>query len=210
MDDVVDAGRQADLFEHLGQQRRSRRGFLGGLDHHGVSARERGRNLPGQEKQRQVPRNDHGDDAERLADRVVQRLLAAREVRDKRFLSRRGDDVGEGAEVRQGARDVEFARLRDRLAGVRHLCGDELFESLLDPVGSASQQSRPLSNRRIGPTVVQSTSGRGHGPIDQGLVGLVDPGENTARCWVDLIEARRLVGFDIGAIHVIADPSVAL
>ena len=57
-DDVDHPGRQVGVGDDLGQhQDRQRRG-LGGLDHHGVPGRQRGRDLPGRHQQREVPR-DH-------------------------------------------------------------------------------------------------------------------------------------------------------
>ena len=59
------ARRQLGLLADLGQQQRGQRRRLRRLEDRGVAARERGRELPGRHQQREVPRHDLGDDAER-------------------------------------------------------------------------------------------------------------------------------------------------
>ena len=67
VDDVEDARRHVGLRHHLRQQARRARGQLGGLGDEGVPRGEGGRDLPGEQQQRQVPRRDHRDHAQRLA-----------------------------------------------------------------------------------------------------------------------------------------------
>ena len=66
-DDLDDAFRNARLEAELGQAQGRERRQLGGLQHGGVAARERGPELPARDVQREVPRDDQPDDAERLA-----------------------------------------------------------------------------------------------------------------------------------------------
>ena len=103
--------RHAGGGHHLGEQRRRGRGLLAGLDHHGVAAGQRRSDLPGQQQQRQVPRHDDRDHADRLADRVVQRPAAGRGDRGERLGRRGRHDLGERPEVRRAARDVQRAGL---------------------------------------------------------------------------------------------------
>ncbi|HEX3057468.1 MAG TPA: aldehyde dehydrogenase family protein, partial [Gaiellaceae bacterium] len=63
-DDVDDARREVGLAAHVGEEQRRERGGLGRLEYDRVAGRERGRDLPGQHQQREVPRDDLPGDAE--------------------------------------------------------------------------------------------------------------------------------------------------
>ena len=82
-DDVDDARRQVGLLADLREQQRGQRRGLGRLEHHGVAAGERGRDLPGQHQQREVPRDDLAGHAERRA-RRSRRTSACRPSRRSR------------------------------------------------------------------------------------------------------------------------------
>ena len=102
-------GGQLGLLDDLGEQQRRQRRRLGGLEDRGVAAGERRRELPGRHQQREVPRHDLPDDAHRrdraAADAVAELVRPARVVE----------------EVRRGERDVDVARLAQRLAAVQRL-----------------------------------------------------------------------------------------
>src|SRR6185436_3842744 len=55
-DDVDDAGWQLRLAEDVGEEECRERGGLGGLEHHGVAAGQRSRDLPLEHEQRSIPR----------------------------------------------------------------------------------------------------------------------------------------------------------
>ena len=100
--------RRDDLDERPGRARHE----VGRLEHHGVAVAERRRDLPGRDRDREIPRRDQADDAERLArDLDVDagahggELLAGQ---PQRF-------AGEELEDLAGARDLADA-LRQRLA----------------------------------------------------------------------------------------------
>ena len=57
-DDVHHARRQVCFLKNLRQTQRGEAGRLGGLEHDGVSASKRGRELPRRHQQREIPRND--------------------------------------------------------------------------------------------------------------------------------------------------------
>src|SRR4029078_7187982 len=57
-DDVDAAGRHLRLPADVGEEERGQRSRLCRLEHDGVAARERGRDLPGQHQKREVPGND--------------------------------------------------------------------------------------------------------------------------------------------------------
>ena len=73
VDDVEHACGQADFVGDLGEGERGERRVLGGLDDDGVAGGERGRDLPGEHQQREVPGDDLADDAD---GRVAGELLA--------------------------------------------------------------------------------------------------------------------------------------
>ena len=66
-DDVDDAGRNARLFNQLRKLKDRRRGVFGGLQHDGATRRQSRADLGCGEEKLAVPRDDGGDDADRLA-----------------------------------------------------------------------------------------------------------------------------------------------
>ncbi len=66
--------------EDAGELDRGRRGELGGLPHAHVSVGERGRELPGRDRDREVPRGDQPHDAARAATRHHERAAVRRRV----------------------------------------------------------------------------------------------------------------------------------
>ena len=134
------SGTPAAAITSASSGRRGRR-LLGRLDHHRVAAGKRGRDLPGEQQQRQVPRHDDRHHADRFAHGVVQRPPAGRGHRRERLGRRGRHDVGEGAEVGRPARDVQRPGLRDRLAGVGDLGRDQIVEPALQLVGDPPQHA---------------------------------------------------------------------
>ena len=94
------------------------------------------RDFPAQQIERQVPRRNQSGDAARLPQRVVERDA----VGDVRFGFRVQDRGGEEAEIARGARNVEGARERKRLAGIDRFGAREFFQIALDQVGDAEQE----------------------------------------------------------------------
>ena len=139
-DDVDDARRQVGLPADVGEQQRGERRGLGRLEHHGVARRERRRDLPRQHEHREVPRDHLGGDAER-----------ARVGPEPRVLELVGP-AGVVEEVRGDQRDVDVARLLDRLAVVEGLEHGELARALLDRGArcgrGTSRARRPRSSTR--------------------------------------------------------------
>ena len=90
-DDVDDARRQVGLLADLGEEQRGERGGLGRLEHHGVAAGQRRRDLPRQHQQREVPRDDLAGDARAAAGRWPgsRRSRACRPSRRSRRSARR-------------------------------------------------------------------------------------------------------------------------
>ena len=108
-DDVDDARRQLGLAADVREEQRRQRRRLGRLEHDRVPARERRRDLPREHQQREVPRDDLAGDAERARRAVRERVLEL--VGPARVVE----------EVRGREREVDVARLLDRLAAVERL-----------------------------------------------------------------------------------------
>ena len=132
-------GGQLGLPEDVREEQRRQRRRLGRLEHDGVPGRERGRDLPGEHEQREVPRDDLPGDADRPRPAVRERVLEL--VGPARVVE----------EVRRGEREVDVARLADRLAAVERLEHGELARALLQDPRDAEEVLRALA-RRAGPT----------------------------------------------------------
>ncbi len=164
-DDVDDAGGQVGLLADLGEQQRRQRRGLGGLQHHGVATRQRRRDLPRQHQQREVPRDDLAGDAERLR---VGAEPGPREL---------VGPPGVVEEVGGDERDVDVARLLDRLAVVDGLEHGELAGPLLDDPGDAVEVLPALGTRQLRPRR-EAAAGGGHGAVDVDGVRLGHVGED--------------------------------
>jgi ParB family chromosome partitioning protein len=75
VDQVQHARRQADLLEHLDEERGEERGVLGRLEDAGAPADDRRGDLPEWNRDREVPRRDQPDPPDRMTNR--HRELAA-------------------------------------------------------------------------------------------------------------------------------------
>ena len=194
--DVDDAGGDAGLEQQLAEVERGERGLLGGLEHDGVAGGDRRDDLEGRHGQREVPRHDAGDDADRLATGVGVELAARHRHRDGGALHL-GGPAGEVAEQLGGDADVA-AGGREALAVVERLELGELLGALVDQVADAPQQVRALARghprpRRAGLEGVAGgddgavgVDGRGLGDLDEDLLGgRVDGVEGLAVLRVD-------------------------
>ena len=132
-DDVHHAGRQADLVAQLREPERGQRRVLRRLEHDRVPQRDRRGDLPRQHQQREVPRDDLPDHA----DRHLARELGARQLRPAAVV----------VEVPRDERDVDVARLADRLPVVQRLEHGEEAGVLLDAAGDRVQVAGPLVAR---------------------------------------------------------------
>ncbi len=131
-DDVDDARRHLRLAADVGEEERGQRRRLGGLEHDGVAARERRRDLPREHQQREVPRDDLRGDAERSRPPAGEGVLEL------------VGPAGVVEEVGRREREVDVARLLDRLAAVERLRDGELAGALLEDPRDPEQHLRPL------------------------------------------------------------------
>ena len=131
------------------------RRLLGRLQHDAVAGGERRRHLPGRHQQREVPRDDLADDAERLMEMVG--VGGVVDLADRPFLG--ADAAGEVAEVVDGERQVGGRRLADRLAVVERLDHRQHRQPLLHAVGDLVENARALGGRCLGPGVLGGMRG---------------------------------------------------
>ena len=118
-----------------------------------------------QHQQREIPRDDLADDAERrdaAAGRDVVEL-----VRPARVIE----------EMRRRHRHVEVARLLDRLAAVHRLGDGELARAILQQPRDAVEVFRALAAGHLAPDVVERALRRLVGGVDIGGAGERDLGE---------------------------------
>ena len=146
VDDVDDAGGEAGLLGEGRDAEGGQRGLLGGLHDDRVAAGERRPPLPRKHEEREVPRDDLPDDADRLAQRVGQEVAAHG---DRLAL----DLVGPAGVVaeRVDRADHVAARVADRLAAVDRLELREFLGVLLDQVGELEHQLTAVGGVHLGP-----------------------------------------------------------
>ena len=160
-------GRSHSAMISASVERRQRR-RLGGLEHDGVAGRERRGDLPGRHQQREVPGDDLPGDAERARRGAVARVLEL--VGPARVVE----------EVRGRERDVDVARLADRLAVVERLEHGELAGALLDRARDAEEVLRALAPGQVAPDGLVGLARGRDGGVDVGRPGLGDLGERRA------------------------------
>ena len=162
--------------EERGERRRLRR-----LQDDRVAARERGRDLPREHQQREVPRDDLTGDADRLRLAVRERVLEL--VRP----------AGVVEEVRCRERQVDVARLLDRLAAVQRLEHRELARALLQDARDPEEVLRALRAGQLRPAVRECAARGRDGEIDVCLRRLADRRERLLVARRDrLVRLRRL------------------
>ena len=110
----VEHARRQQVLDQVVPDADRRRGLLGGLEDDRVAGGQRRGELPDGHQDREVPRDDLADDAERLVEVVGDRVVV--DLRQRALL--RADGAGEVAEVVDGQRDVGGQRLAYRLAVV--------------------------------------------------------------------------------------------
>ena len=134
-------------------------------------------------QQREVPRDDLADDAQRLVEVIGDRVVV--DLGDAAFLG--ADRAGEVAEMVDGERQVGGRRLADRLAVVPGLGEREQLEVLLHAVGDPVEDQRALGGAGAAPGVLGGVGG-----VERGLdvlgVGAGDLAEQLAVDRRDVLE----------------------
>jgi len=154
VDDVEHARRQ-QVGDEFDEDQQRDRGRFGRLEHHRVAGAQRRCELPCRHQDREVPRDDLADDAQRLVEVVGDGGLV--DLGDRAFLGAQG--AGEVAEMVGRERDVSVQRLADRLAVVDGLGVGEHLEVGFDAVGDLQQDIGALGRRGPGPLVGSGVRG---------------------------------------------------
>ncbi len=137
--DVHDAGGQLGLAQDVAEGERGQWRRLGRLEHGRVAGGERGSELPGEHQEREVPGDDLADHPEWPRTPVEESVLEL--VGPARVVE----------EVRRGERQVDVARLLDRLAAVERLEHRELARALLQDARDAEEVLGALASRQARP-----------------------------------------------------------
>src|ERR1051325_8043590 len=144
---VEHAVRQTGFYASFGEQERRHGRELARFSNRGVPDRNRWRDFPAQQIERQIPRRNQSGDAARL----TQRLLERDAVGDVRFVFGVENRGREETKVRDGAWNIERARERNRLAGVDRFRAREVFQIALNQIGDAKKNLRSLAGRFLRP-----------------------------------------------------------
>ena len=150
VDDVEDAGGEAGLLEDLDEALAEHRRVARGLEHDGVSADERGRNLPARDGDGEVPRGDRADNADRLANA---HLELVRHLRRRRLAEEAAALAGHVEGHVDGFLDVA-ARLGANLAHLAHHQLGQLVLALDEPLRDAEEDFAAPGRRRQAPALV--------------------------------------------------------
>jgi hypothetical protein len=182
-DEVHHTRRQLGLEKQLRKFQRRDRRRLRRLEHHGVSHRECGRDLPRQHQQREVPWDDLTDHSQRNDSSAGHRVLEL---------------VGPSGvikEVRGCHRYVEVARFLDRLAAVHRLGYREFAGAILNQPRDAVEVLPTLAARQLAPRRERLLR-RLKRPVDVGCIRERDLGQSLFGRRVDRVEVFARVGRD--------------
>ena len=195
-DEVEDAGRQAGVDEALDQAERRERRRRRRLEDDGVAVDERRRDLPGGDGDREVPRGDRRDHAERLAPAVQHRV---RRVGRQHVAAHPPALAAVVAQDVARARDLA-GRLGQRLALLARERARDLAHALGEQLGRLEEDG--AAGRRRGGRPRRERLGGGRGRL--GRVGGGRAGEDGE----DLVGARRVPRLETGVVAR-ADPLAA-
>ena len=138
--DIHHAVGNAGFLNQFAKQQRGERRLLRGLQHDRAAGRKSRAELPRRHQQREIPRNDLPDDADRLANRVGQKLCCSAARRNGNRVSfDLGGPAGHVAEQIGREGHVGDARDRERLAVVERFELREFFQVLFDQIRRSSR-----------------------------------------------------------------------
>ena len=189
--DIDNACRQPGLAADLGEGERGERRLLSRLQHDSVAGGERWRDLPSQHQQRKVP----WDDLAAHADRPIAGELALDQL----------GPAGVMIEVASNQRDIDIARLSDRLAIVHGLKHREEAVALLDMPGHRIEISSAFVAGELRPGL-ERTRSSSHRPIDVLGRALRDPRQRLPVSRIGDLEAFAGSGVGELAVDEVAEP----
>ena len=207
-EDVDDTWREAGLLDELGSDQATERSLLGGLQDDGVTAGNRGADLPCPHEQREVPAGTC-----QMMDRTKGRTIDLRNdltANTNGLLADVVEGVGGGVHglalnlicpatvVSQAASahaDVDLGH-GDGLAVVERLHGGEQVQVLLEKVGEVDEQLAAVLRGLLSPRTLEGLAGSCYGDVDILLGGLVDGGDDLLGGRVDDLEGLAVNTFD--------------
>ena len=155
--------RQPSLVQRFHQAHRGERGQAGRFEDDGVAEGERRSDLPGRNRDREVPRRDHGHDPERLARGVEQRVRVHRGIVLAARLLGLAGKIAQDLDRASRLADALLERLALFPGQLAPNLGDAGFEN----VGGLVEDVRPRDRRAEPPAAVGLLSGGDRG-IDVG------------------------------------------
>ncbi len=164
--DVEHAGRQARFQRQLTDAQCGERGQFSRLHHDGAAAGQRRRKLPHADHQREIPGHDHGDNADRLAHRVGERIRTRRDHVAADLVGPAGI-ICEGID-RRG--QVLAQHSRNRLAGIAAFQLGQFVRMPLHQFGELEQDVATLGGAHGAPDAFEGAAGGDYGALDIGLV----------------------------------------
>jgi len=135
----------------FGEQRCACRGFLGRLHHNTIAARQRRRDLPGQQQKRQIPRGDDSHHAERFSHGVVKCGAPIGGLRTEGFQRRSLNQISEDSKVCSTARNIDLGRERHWFSRIRYFRGNKFLKSCFYSIRDFLHKRRPFWNRKRSP-----------------------------------------------------------
>ena len=178
--DVDDAVGNAGFLNQFAEAQRAERSLLGGLEHDRAARGERGAEFPRRHHQREVPRDNLADDADRLAQRVRKILRAVRGDGDGVAFDL-GGPAGHVAEHVHGAGHVGDARDGEGLAIVERFELREFVGVLFDEVGELPDEPAAFGGSHLRPrAAIEGRAGGVDGAIDVLFLAFGDASEDVA------------------------------
>ena len=180
---VEHAGRNAGLDGQLGDADAGQRRLFGRLEDHRVAGGQRRAELPAGHQQREVPRHDGGDHADRLTGHQAQFVVGG----GGHFVVDLVDGLTAPAQRTRGGRHVDTQRIADRLAHVQGFQQGQLLGVGVDQVGEADHDFLALDRRHARP---HAGLEGGTSDLDRALgVGAVTAGDMAEQAAVDRADA---------------------
>jgi hypothetical protein len=199
-DDVDDAVGYAGFRDQFAEAERREGRLLGGLENDGAASGERRRELPRRHHEREVPRDDLSDHADRLAQRISVPIAGARHRNG--FASEARRPSGHIAEHVDRAADVVPARIGDRLAVVERLDLGEFVGVLFEEVAELPHELRAVAGRNARPLAgFERLSRRRDRGVDVRLVARRHVGDDLLCRRVLDLEGLAALGLDPFAVN---------
>ena len=184
--DIEHAGRQAGFERELAELQRRQRALFRRLQNDGVAHRQRRRDLPHRHQQREIPRHDCADDAERLVHRERQAILRL----GTDFAVNLVERFGVIAQALRRLRNVAAQRVGDRFADIEAFEQRQLFDVALHQLGELVEHCLFGAVVHLAPAaVLEGGARRLHCEVNIGLVAFGDGVQHAAVARSHVVES---------------------